>query len=287
MLKSAAHQVAGHQATESQLGPVVDGHGLFYKPFQNNNRGSDEANFYFSLYSNPDIPKQILSFFPLFHGTKFLPASDGSGPQIHLAMEDLTFHLNRPSVLDLKIGSRTWFPKASEDYFRKCLSKDRETTTASLGFRVSGFQVFWGEELGFWKPDRDWVRGLTVIGAKMALERFVSSNCSDLDAKPDCKFAGSVYGGENGVLKKLLDLKAWFEEQVIYHFYSASVLIMYERDGVNGGIVKLIDFAHVIDGEGVIDHNFLGGLCSLIKCVSNILAASKENVNSDIGSKRI
>ncbi|KAF4354917.1 hypothetical protein F8388_013866 [Cannabis sativa] len=35
--------------------------------------------------------------------------------------------------------------------------------------------------------------------------------------------------------------------------------------------IKLIDFAHVVDGQGVIDHNFLGGLCSLIKFVSEIL----------------
>ena len=44
-----------------------------------------------------------------------------------------------------------------------------------------------------------------------------------------------------------------------------------------------MDFAHVEEGNGVIDHNFLGGLCSLIKFISEVLtdpaegAKKKEN----------
>ena len=41
-------------------------------------------------------------------------------------------------------------------------------------------------------------------------------------------------------------------------------------------MVKLVDFAHVAEGNGVIDHNFLGGLCSLIKFISDIVVETPE-----------
>lgn len=40
--------------------------------------------------------------------------------------------------------------------------------------------------------------------------------------------------------------------------------------------IKLIDFAHVVEGQGVIDHNFLGGLCSLIKFISEVLTTPDD-----------
>ncbi|KAM6557500.1 hypothetical protein CsatB_004519 [Cannabis sativa] len=95
------------------------------------------------------------------------------------------------------------------------------------------------------------------------------------DGESDCAFAQRVYGGPNGVLAQLLMLKKWFEDQTLFHFYSCSVLMVYEKIKPNEDrscvTIKLIDFAHVVDGQGVIDHNFLGGLCSLIKFVSEIL----------------
>uniref|UniRef100_A0A2P2NMW3 Inositol polyphosphate multikinase n=1 Tax=Rhizophora mucronata TaxID=61149 RepID=A0A2P2NMW3_RHIMU len=62
----------------------------------------------------------------------------------------------------------------------------------------------------------------------------------------------------------------------MYHFNSCSVLMVCEKDMVvKGGKsyaeVKLIDFAHVVEAKGTIDHNFLGGVCSLIKFISEIL----------------
>lgn len=103
-----------------------------------------------------------------------------------------------------------------------------------------------------------------------------------MDMQPDCAFAATVYGGSTGILSQLLEMKAWFEDQTMYHFYSCSILIMFEKglalEGQNpGGQIKLIDFAHVIEGRGVIDHNFLGGLCSLIKFISEILTAPSEH----------
>ncbi|XP_057964485.1 inositol polyphosphate multikinase beta-like [Malania oleifera] len=277
MLKVPDHQVAGHQACDGKLGPLVDDSGRFCKPLQSDERGSKEVAFYTSFSSNVHIPEAIRRFFPIFYGTQILEASDGSGPHPHLVLQDLVSNRIHPSVMDIKIGSRTWYPQASEDYMHKCLQKDRETTSLPLGFRISGLQVYGSKESGFWKPGKELIKNFTADDVRLVLRKFVSSYLSsDSGSDPDCSLASTVYGGSSGILAQLLELKAWFEDQTIFHFYSCSVLMLYEKEAVlkgrsSGAEVKLIDFAHVVEGEGVIDHNFLGGLCSLIKFISEIL----------------
>lgn len=282
MLKIPEHQVAGHKASDGLLGPLVDDSGRFYKPLQDDERGSREVTFYTSFSSNTRVPDHIRRFFSYFYGTQLLEASDGSGLRPHLVLQDVVSSHLHPSIMDIKIGSRTWYPQAPEDYIQRCLKKDRETSSLSLGFRISGLQVHGNKELGHWKPERKVVQKLTADEVRLALRKFVSSNSSaDPYVVPDSLFASSVYGGSSGILAQLLELKAWFEDQSIYHFNSCSVLIVYEKESVlkggpSGAQVKLIDFAHVVEGNGVIDHNFLGGVCSLIKFISEILTTPDE-----------
>lgn len=277
MLKPPSHQVAGHQARDGKLGPLVDELGRFYKPLQSGERGSKEVAFYEKFCSNTTIPDHIRNFFPIFYGTQLLEASDGSGKHPHLVLEDLASGRVNPCIMDIKIGSRTWPTESPEDYIQKCLQKDRGSTSLPLGFRISGLQVNGSKESALWKPDKKYIKSLTVDDVRIVLRKFVSSNVSaDSSVHPDCSLASTVYGASTGILAQLLDLKAWFEEQTVFHFYSCSILFTYEKGSVlegkksNPGI-KLIDFAHVLDGCGVIDHNFLGGLCSLIKFIKEII----------------
>ncbi|CAN0916635.1 Inositol polyphosphate multikinase beta [Linum grandiflorum] len=282
MFKVPEHQVAGHQAINGLLGPVVDDAGRFYKPLQGDERGATEMAFYTSFSTHTKIPQHIRRFFPVFHGTQSIDASDGSGLHPHLILEDLTSSRLHPCVMDIKIGSRTWYPEASEAYIQKCLKKDTESSSPLLGFRISGLQVYSNNDESF-KPERKQLQNLNADEVRLVLKRFVSSNPKS--DQPDCSFASIVYGGSNGILAQLLELKGWFEDQTIYHFNSCSVFMLYEKEmktptegGENSGaMVKLIDFAHVTEGNGVIDHNFLGGLCSLIKFVSEILTGADEN----------
>ncbi|XP_041994091.1 inositol polyphosphate multikinase alpha-like [Salvia splendens] len=284
MLKVPDHQVAGHRARDGRLGPLVDDAGRFYKPLQGDERGDNEVSFYTSFSSNAKISDRIKSFFPEFYGTQLVEASDGSGMQRHLVLQDLTFGRVHPSIMDIKIGSRTWHPQAPEDYVNRCLKKDRGTSSLLLGFRVSGARIFKSTELGYWEPEnRLSIQTLSADEVKLLLRTFVSSNTSEEShTKPDCAFASTVYGGSNGILSQLLELKAWFEDQTIYHFYSSSVLMMFEKELASSGKcpraeIKLVDFAHVHKGKGVIDHNFLGGLCSFIKFISEILTTPDDS----------
>ena len=277
MFKIPDHQVAGHQASSGIMGPLVDDSGLFFKPLQKDERGSKEVAFYKSFSSNTKIPDKIRSFFPAFHGTRDIPASDGSGLHPHLVLEDLISNYENPSIVDIKIGSRTWYPQASEEYIQRCFKKDRETSSLALGFRLSGLQIHVSQKVGYWKPERKFLQNSSAEKVKIILKKFVSSNASaDSEVDDlDCVFAPSVYGGTNGILAQLLELKTWFEDQKFYHFYSSSVLMVYGKESAletkSNLAIKLVDFAHVVDSNGVIDHNFLGGLCSLIKLISEIL----------------
>ena len=283
MLKIPDHQVAGHQAKDGVIGPLVDDSGHFYKPLQNDERGSNEVAFYTSLTADARISDHIRKYFPVFYGTKMINASDGSGLHPHLVLQDLVSSYRNPSIMDIKIGSRTWYPQASEDYIQKCLKKDRESSSLSLGFRVSGLKVFGCNDSGSWKPEKKPFRNLSAEGAKLVLRKFVSSNIPlSGGEQSDCSFASNVYGGSSGILAQLLELKAWFEVQTIFHFYSCSVLMVYEKESLlkgksSGAAIKLVDFAHAVEGRGVIDHNFLGGLCSLIKFISEIVASPDDN----------
>ncbi|KAJ8752605.1 hypothetical protein K2173_005494 [Erythroxylum novogranatense] len=282
MLKIPEHQVAGHQACNGQLGPLIDDSGRFYKPLQGDERGSVEVAFYTSFSSNTRVPDHIRKFFPSFYGTQLLEASDGSGLRPHLVLEDLISSLHHPSIMDVKIGSKTWYAEASEDYIQKCFKKDRESSSLSLGFRISGLQVYGNNHSELWKPKKKSVQNLTADEVRLILKKFVSSTSpTDPNSVPDCSFAFTVFGGSSGILAQLLELKAWFEDQTIYHLNSCSVLILYDKESVlkegsPGAQVKLIDFAHVVEGRGVIDHNFLGGLCSLIKFISEILTSPDD-----------
>lgn len=280
MFKIPPHQVAGHHASNGTLGPLVDDSGRFYKPLQGGDRGSAEVEFYERFSSNTEIPDRIRRFFPVFYGTRVMNGSDGF-EHPHIVLQDLASSRTNPTVMDIKIGSRTFGPEPSDDYIAKCLKRDRETTSLRLGFRISGLQVYISEELGFYKPPRDLVLKSSVDDVKFLFMRFVSSNPSGSD--PDHVLASNVYGGPNGILAQLLELKAWFEDQTIYHFCACSLLFMFEKamaseEGAGSDVqVKLIDFAHVTEGRGVIDHNFLGGLCSLIKFVSEILGDTEDH----------
>lgn len=292
MLKVPEHQVAGHIASHGKLGPLVDDEGRFFKPLQGDSRGQQEAKFYESFSSNNKVPDHIHRYFPVCHGTQLVEASDGSGKLPHLVLDDVVSGYSTPSVMDVKIGSRTWYPDVSEEYFQKCIKKDRQTTTVSLGFRVSGYKIFDHQESRFWRAEKKLVLRYNVDGARLALRKFVSSNSpADSSSIPNCAFASEVYGGSNGILAQLLELKAWFETQTLYHFHSCSILMIYENESIlmKGGDdaqapraqIKLVDFAHVLEGNGVIDHNFLGGLCSFIKFIKDILQSIDERDETD------
>jgi 1D-myo-inositol-tetrakisphosphate 5-kinase/inositol-polyphosphate multikinase len=105
-----------------------------------------------------------------------MEASDGSGLHPHLVLQDVVSSCLNPSIMDIKIGSRTWYPEASEEYIQRCFKKDTESTSLALGFLIFGLQVHGSNKSGIWKPDKKLIKSFTAKDVRLVLRKFVSSN---------------------------------------------------------------------------------------------------------------
>lgn len=56
-------------------------------------------------------------------------------------MEDLTFNMKCPCIMDIKIGRRLYDIDASLDKINRREIKSSQTTSGSLGFRLCGVKV--------------------------------------------------------------------------------------------------------------------------------------------------
>eukprot|EP00271_Cylindrocystis_brebissonii_P007229 TRINITY_DN20520_c3_g1_i1.p1 TRINITY_DN20520_c3_g1~~TRINITY_DN20520_c3_g1_i1.p1 ORF type:complete len:317 (-),score=53.48 TRINITY_DN20520_c3_g1_i1:261-1211(-) len=309
VVRKCERQVAGHRFENGRAGSLVDDAGRFYKPLQGGARGDTETNFYDEFWANEEVTPDGKKFFPKYFGIVELEAVDGSGLTKHAIMEDLTSGYSQPCITDIKMGRRTWGPDADAAYIAKCTEKDTSSTSASLGFRIAGMRVSHAPSDNSspdttWSPDRQWFKTLlTKADVEDALRRFTSLHPLEFKGKSfnasesaSGSCAAEVYGGDGGVLEQLADLKKWFQAQTSYHFYATSILIIYEGDtrkvpsteeqsedkssavptsatsNQSGRRVKikLIDFAHVVPGNGKIDERLIEAIDALVEILKGL-----------------
>ena len=84
----------------------------------------------------------------------------------------------------------------------------------------------------------------------------------------------------------LENIREWFRTQKTFHFYSSSLIMVYEADlekcldslnqqdllNISGRVrVKLVDFAHLFPAHGLIDTNCLNGITKIIENLNMLL----------------
>ncbi|XP_042192864.1 inositol polyphosphate multikinase isoform X2 [Callorhinchus milii] len=188
--------------------------GTVLKQLQPPPRGPRELNFYnmvFGSLCHDHVFLELQQFLPKFLGTWTPTAAPN---ELYLKLEDVTRKFNKPCIMDVKIGKKSYDPDACAEKIQQQISK--YPLMEEIGFLLLGMRVYQLTSDNYVAYDQCYGRGLTQETLKDGLSRFFhNGNYLRKDV-----VAASIQE-----IEKILQ---WFESQNQLCFYASSLLFIYE-----------------------------------------------------------
>ncbi|XP_073097132.1 inositol polyphosphate multikinase isoform X1 [Manis javanica] len=241
-----SHQVAGHMYGKDKVGILQHPDGTVLKQLQPPPRGPRELEFYnmdfqFVLNTSNDggiflpLNRSASNISPLKYDfvyaadctdsvllelRKYLPKYYGiwSPPtapnDLYLKLEDVTHKFDKPCIMDVKIGRKSYDPFASSEKIQQQVSK--YPLMEEIGFLVLGMRVYHVHSDSYETQNQHYGRGLTKETLKDGMSRFFHNG---FFLRKDAVAAS---------IRKIENILQWFESQKQLNFYASSLLFVYE-----------------------------------------------------------
>jgi len=192
----------------------------------------------------------IKTWVPSFFGTKL------EEEKTWIIIEDMTYKMQKPCVMDIKMGTTSAGEDATGEKREEMLKKDFGSTTVTLGMRITGMKVYDEKKQENVQYTKSWGRKVTPDTMVDSLNKYF-----DLGTRVRYDVLGEF-------IKRLKVFQQWMESQNKLRFYSSSLLFVYDAANNDGAHchMKMIDFAHVfpIPENNGRDEGYIIGVRNLI-----------------------
>lgn len=198
----------------------------------------------------------------------------------YILLNNVTNNFSKPSVLDVKLGTKTFEPDSSEE--KKAYELKKYSPQSDFGFRLTAMRIYdpsnaKADLCGYVHYPKQFGRSLgTREALKQALVVFLGG--ANLPKATRANRSTAI----QKILSRLRMIKEWFRDNKSFSFYGSSILITYEgemvrnevyRVGLDMARAEMIDFGRVRRQVGG-DPGYLKGLTTLIDLLEKILRES-------------